>query len=500
LQAVLGSQLFVRSPTLTHLLSYLCQKALAGQSDQIKEYSVALDVFGRSESFDQDSDSIVRVEVNRLRKRLAEYYAGEGRSNPVRITIPVGQYVPIFEPVPTAGAKPEPPVPSEQPLPQVGRRKGAGRIRPVWAVIAVLAVLGVTWLLLHERSQRRAEAIPSAQLNSTRTEVPATTGAAEEVRIMAGSTRNYVDHSGKLWSPDVHFVGGTPVRSPVQKVWRTQDSAIYRTSRQGNFRYDIPLKPGTYELRLHFAETYYGPEEATGGGEGSRVMTVTANDKLLLNDFDVLADSGGGRTADVKVFTDISPAADGLLHLQFSSSGGGVAMVSAIEIVPGVRGRIRPVRIVPRDLPYYSNDSQWWSADAYFKGGQLGGSAEPARGTDDPELYETERWGHFSYAIPVAPGKYTVILHFVEHRTGLPADSTVGAAESTAAAEPRIFDVFCNGKRIVTELNIRELVGESHALVRKAVNLEPNAQGKLLLEFVPVSHYATVSAIEVLPQ
>ena len=80
LQTVLQSPLFVRSPTLTHLLSHLCEKTFAGEGDQIKEYSIAVDVFGRPDSFDQDVDSIVRVEANRLRKRLAEYYSGEGAS------------------------------------------------------------------------------------------------------------------------------------------------------------------------------------------------------------------------------------------------------------------------------------------------------------------------------------------------------------------------------------------------------------------------------------
>jgi len=65
--------------------------------DKVKEYSIALEVFGRKDSFDQDNDSIVRVEANRLRKRLAEYYAGEGAGHALRIVIPVGQYVPIFE-------------------------------------------------------------------------------------------------------------------------------------------------------------------------------------------------------------------------------------------------------------------------------------------------------------------------------------------------------------------------------------------------------------------
>jgi len=95
LQTVLRSPLFARSPTLSHLLSYLCEKTFAGETDQIKEYSVALEVFDRQDSFDQDTDSIVRVQANRLRKRLSEYYARgrgpsfayHGTSGPVRAVV-----------------------------------------------------------------------------------------------------------------------------------------------------------------------------------------------------------------------------------------------------------------------------------------------------------------------------------------------------------------------------------------------------------------------------
>ena len=97
LHAVLQSDLFVRSPTLANLLSYLCEKMLTGEGDQIKEYSLAVDVFRRPETFDQDADSIVRVQVNRLRKRLAEFYSGEGSGHRLHISIPVGHYVPVFQ-------------------------------------------------------------------------------------------------------------------------------------------------------------------------------------------------------------------------------------------------------------------------------------------------------------------------------------------------------------------------------------------------------------------
>src|SRR3954451_7857348 len=96
LRSVLEASCFQRAPKLAQLLSYLCEKSFAGETAQIKEYSIGLEVFGRGESFDQNTDSIVRVEANRLRKRLAEYYSAEGAGHRLKITIPVGQYVPEF--------------------------------------------------------------------------------------------------------------------------------------------------------------------------------------------------------------------------------------------------------------------------------------------------------------------------------------------------------------------------------------------------------------------
>ena len=99
LQAVLQADLFRRSPALAPAtcLLYLCEKLFAGEAEQIKEYSIALEVFGRSSAFDQDTDSIVRVQANRLRKRLLDYYSGPGADHQLRITIPLGKYVPQFE-------------------------------------------------------------------------------------------------------------------------------------------------------------------------------------------------------------------------------------------------------------------------------------------------------------------------------------------------------------------------------------------------------------------
>jgi hypothetical protein len=495
----------------------LCEGLFAGKASQIKEYSIGVEVFHRAASFDQDSDSIVRVEANRLRKRLAAYYASEGASHRLRIAIPLGQYVPRFESALSRQGELRPDSAAPQRLSQAGigngpagSGNGAGR-QPeqgfwlsghrVWWLVATLALLslglGCAVLILRQMKQ----APPAAESNpSSSPLVEAQFGppSGEEVRILAGSTRGFVDHAGKLWNADAWFDGGTAVKGSTEHIWRAQNSYFYRASRQGQFRYAIPLKKGIYELHLHFAETVYGPESNGTGGEGSRIMTVRANGKVLLNRFDIVADAGASRTADVKVFTGIAPAADGLLHLEFSGDDGKQAILSAIEILPGFRGHIRPVRLLARQTPYYSNDSRWWSPDNYFEGGQLAAYTAPVHGTDDPELYETERWGNFSYAIPVSPGKYTVVLYFAARHGDWDQSSSTSGENRTPVAH--IFDVFCNENTLLKNFNLAREARQTDVVTRKFAGLEPNAQGKLLLSFVPVEGYATVTGIEVIPQ
>jgi hypothetical protein len=60
--------------------------------------------------------------------------------------------------------------------------------------------------------------------------------------------------------------------------------------------------------------------------------------------------------------------------------------------------------------------------------------------------------------------------------------------------------VYCNGQAVITKLNISDAVGRNRPLARRISGIAPNEQGKLLLDFVPSSQYATISAIEVLPQ
>ncbi|WP_156342788.1 tetratricopeptide repeat protein [Devosia sp. A16] len=85
-----------RSPQLARFLNYIVTARLNGNETAIKAYAIAVDVFGRPQSFDPQSDPIVRVQARRLRAVLEEYYAAEGASERVRFYLPVGRYIPEF--------------------------------------------------------------------------------------------------------------------------------------------------------------------------------------------------------------------------------------------------------------------------------------------------------------------------------------------------------------------------------------------------------------------
>jgi adenylate cyclase len=93
---ILHSAEFRGSEKQKKFLSFVVHEALEGRASQIKAFTIALMVYGRTEEFDPQVDPIVRVEAGRLRRALEQYYLKAGKSDPVRIEIPKGGYVPAF--------------------------------------------------------------------------------------------------------------------------------------------------------------------------------------------------------------------------------------------------------------------------------------------------------------------------------------------------------------------------------------------------------------------
>jgi hypothetical protein len=87
---------------LQQLLQYLVSRALDGSTEFLKEYTIGVEAFGRSQDFDPKTDTIVRVQIHRLRQKLKEYYDVVGYRDPILVEIPKGHYLPRFETLPAS--------------------------------------------------------------------------------------------------------------------------------------------------------------------------------------------------------------------------------------------------------------------------------------------------------------------------------------------------------------------------------------------------------------
>ncbi len=153
LEAVCNSEDFKRSSRLSDLLRYIVTEEAEDRGPRLKAYSIATEVLGRRPDFDPSSDSIVRVEMARLRIALRLYYAS-AESRPVVIDVPKGRYRPVFirgQDVPGGAARPseraaEPPgAPAAASLPTPLRPAPAWRraISPAMLLACLIAVAGM---------------------------------------------------------------------------------------------------------------------------------------------------------------------------------------------------------------------------------------------------------------------------------------------------------------------------------------------------------------------
>jgi len=96
LERILASSEFKASKRCQDFLQFVVDRTLAGLSDDLRERTIGIEVFGRHPSYDTGGDGIVRINASEIRKRLAIYYADTARYSECRITLPTGSYVPVF--------------------------------------------------------------------------------------------------------------------------------------------------------------------------------------------------------------------------------------------------------------------------------------------------------------------------------------------------------------------------------------------------------------------
>ena len=229
LERVLASATFQGADRSRLLLRFIVEQTLLGRADRLKDYTLGAEALGRGDSFDPRTDPIARVEASRLRSRLDMYYATEGASDQLRIVIPKGGYVPVFEARPAAAGSTV--------IGSVGQELGRGseqtsrvaRWSRAWVPLAAAAIAAATtWWLVRPPRQPPNQAETWVEVTTPRTTDPASlaispdghsvvfvasdsTGSRLCVRSLAdGTTRQLLGTeygTQPFWSPDGRAVG-----------------------------------------------------------------------------------------------------------------------------------------------------------------------------------------------------------------------------------------------------------------------------------------------------
>jgi TolB-like protein len=107
LKRILGHAEFQATDKMHDFLRFVVEETLAGRSQNIKGFTIAVEVYGRDANFDAAHDPVVRIQAGRLRRAIERYYLVSGGQDPIRIEIPKGSYVPVFSEGPGCGSFPD---------------------------------------------------------------------------------------------------------------------------------------------------------------------------------------------------------------------------------------------------------------------------------------------------------------------------------------------------------------------------------------------------------
>jgi Tol biopolymer transport system component len=158
LHRICASPEFAQSERMRSLLVFLVETVLEGRGAELKETVIGVAVFRRDPSYDPKGDPVVGTEARRLRLKLAEYYAGSGSQDALRIELPKGGYIPRFSAMSAPPAEPGP-LPASRP-----KRRAPGIV--VWISCAGLLIVAAILFAPSRYSATRAR-IPRPLTNKT---------------------------------------------------------------------------------------------------------------------------------------------------------------------------------------------------------------------------------------------------------------------------------------------------------------------------------------------
>jgi hypothetical protein len=232
LHRMIASRTFRNTEVLKRLFEYLGQKALAGETNDLKEYIVGIEAFGKDVGYDPKVDSLVRVQAGKLRQKIDEYYRTEGESDSVLIEFPKGSFALRFR----------------QTTPPAIEAAGRKRAVTPWVIAAIALILATAGM------------------------------AAFALRSPVGSNTRYENSAiRELWQP-FFSDSRAPMVSLGAPLFAKISGQFFRNTRV-NDRKDLESSPGIRLLEESLngkampVYTYTGIGEASAAFELARLFT-----------------------------------------------------------------------------------------------------------------------------------------------------------------------------------------------------------------------------------
>jgi parallel beta-helix repeat protein len=314
---------------------------------------------------------------------------------------------------------------------------------------------------------------PTAPTTPTVPDTPDTdagAGSDGEVAINAGGK------AAAGFGADAYFSGGRTYATSAG-IDGTSADAIYQSERFGDFKYAVGLENGTYDVTLKFAEIYHSKA-------GQRLFDVEAENRLILDNFDIYAAAGKNAAVDRTFEVTVT---DGRLDLEFIGVKDN-AKVSGIAIAPADGAAAAPS---PSPTPGVATElainaggkaANGFGADAFYFGGDTYATTAGIAGTTADAIYQTERYGDFKYSAAVKNGTYDVTLKFAEIYL--------------SKAGQRLFDVEAENKLVLDNYDVFREAGGKNIAHDESFEVKVT-DGRLDLEFIGVRDNAKVSGIEI---
>ena len=257
---ILASKGFASAGRLSRLLRHVVDKTIAGEADQLKEYSVGVEVFDRDANYDPRLDSIVRVEAGRLRSRLDEYYNGDGAASPIRISLPRGGYAAHFDGPSTsafrASADKKGPSPHQAtPENATAPRSRSWAAWPLTAGLICAVAAMVVWLGGWNRTPAQGDNADVAVLPFS--------DRMDDAALVERLTENVTTELARL---------------------NTVSVASY-TSARGSGRSDRPLREIASALNVNFVVEASVEQDATGVLVMARIVNAETDRKIWVADY-----------------------------------------------------------------------------------------------------------------------------------------------------------------------------------------------------------------------